>query len=391
MTEVADIAEVAEVQPLSQGAGRRIANKRAVVGGAIFVGVLGVFLTQTRLPAVLEKVPTLDREASAAGRSTFSQVLDPASFPEGLRWVAYGVNLWDANAVGMFFAILLGAAAVTALSPGVRLKALVGRRGALGAGVGGGMGVPLFMCSACSAPVSLGLYRAGARLEATLGMILGSALFNPVGLLAIFLLMPLDMGVARVGFGLLMIFALVPVIARVQERRGATCSLEAPGAEAPLAPVARSIEHSLETPARDSWGAAVKDGIVEWWRATLDHMVRLVPVMVVATFAVGAVFVLAPPQELSDAVGSGLVATVVAAALGSLIQLPTLFEIPLVLGVLALGIGVGPATALLLTAPSAGVVTLAVTRKELGWRPPGLLMMGTFAGGAVGGLLAGAL
>lgn len=391
MAEVTEVAEVAGVQPLPRGAGRRIANKRAIVGGGIFLGVLGVFLSQTRLPAVLEKVPTLDREASGGGRSTFSQVLDPASYPEGLSWVAYGVNLWDANAVGMFFAIVLGGAAVTALSPAVRLKALVGGRGPLAAGVGGGMGVPLFMCSACSAPVSLGFYRAGARLEATLGMILGSALFNPVGILAIFLLMPINMGVARVGFGLLMIFAVVPAIARLHDRRGATCSPEAADAEGPLASATRSIEHSLETPARDSWGAAVKDGIVEWWRATLDHMVRLVPVMALATFAVGAVFVFAPPQELSDAVGSVVVATVAAAALGTLIQLPTLFEVPLVLGVLALGVDVGPATALLLTAPSAGVVTLAVTRKELGWGPPGLLLVATLAVGAVGGIVVGAL
>ncbi|HEV2818934.1 MAG TPA: permease [Solirubrobacteraceae bacterium] len=381
--------EVTEVEPLPRGPARRIANKRAFVGGGIFLGVLAVFLSQTRLPAVLEKAPTLDREASGGGRSTFSQVLDPASYPEGLSWVAYGVNLWDANAVGMFFAIVLGGAAVTALSPAVRLKALVGRRGPLAAGVGGGMGVPLFMCSACSAPVSLGFYRAGARLEATLGMILGSALFNPVGILAIFLLMPINMGVARVGCGLLMIFAVVPAIARLRDRRGGSCSPE--DAEAALSGAARSIEHSLETPARESWGAAVKDGVVEWWRATLDHMVRLVPVMALATFAVGAVFVFAPPQELSDAVGSVVVATVAAAALGTLIQLPTLFEIPLVLGVLALGVDVGPATALLLTAPSAGVVTLAVTRKELGWGPPGLLLVATFVVGALGGIVVGAL
>ena len=102
------------------------ARKRAIVGGVIFLAVLVFFLTQTRLPAVVEKLPTLDRGASAAGRSTFSPVLDPATLPEGLRWVAYGVNLWDANAVGMFFAILLGGAAVTAMSPGLRLRRLAG-------------------------------------------------------------------------------------------------------------------------------------------------------------------------------------------------------------------------------------------------------------------------
>ena len=189
------------------------------MGIAIFVLVLVVFLTQTRLPAVVEKLPTLERGASAAGRSTFSQVLDPLSFPEPLRWIAYGVNLWDANAIGMLFAILLGGAALVAVAPAARARAVLTRRGPTGAALGSGMGVPLFMCSACSAPVSLGFYRAGAALETTLGIILGSALFNPVGILAIFLLMPVEMGVARVVFGLLMIFAVVPLIAARHERR----------------------------------------------------------------------------------------------------------------------------------------------------------------------------
>ncbi len=377
--------------PTDDGSGG-VARKRAIVGGVIFLAVLVFFLTQTRLPAVVEKLPTLDRGASAAGRSTFSTVLDPATFPEGLRWVAYGVNLWDANAVGMFFAILLGGAAVTALSPGLRLKRLVRRRGPVAAGVGGGMGLPLFMCSACSAPVSLGFYRAGAALETTLGMILGSALFNPVGILAVFLLMPIKMAAARVVFGLLMIFGLVPLIARLHDRAKEACPAPTgEEADATLAAAAESIEASVETPARSDWRAAVKDGLLEWWRTTLDHAVRLVPPMALASFAVGAVFTLVPPQGLSDAVSSGVLATVAAAALGTLVQLPTLFEIPLVLGVLALGLDLGPATALLLTAPSAGVVTFGITRRELGWRSPGLLLLGTFCGGVIGGLVVSAI
>lgn len=390
MLTISRVKGLSRAEPLPAGTESRVVNKRAVVGGAIFVGILVFFLTQTRLPAVLDKLPTLDRGASASGRSTFSRVLDPATFPEGLRWVAYGVNLWDANAVGMFFAILLGGAAVTALSPAIRLKRLMGRRGPMAAGVGGGMGLPLFMCSACSAPVSLGFYRAGATLETTFGMILGSALFNPVGIFAIVLLMPAEMGAARVVFGLLMIFAVVPLIAGIHRREETACRGEDADADT-VGAAARSIEHSLEIPARDSWSAAVKDGLLEWWRTTLDHALRLVPPMAVATFAVGAVFEFAPPQGFSDAVGSGLLAIVVAAAIGTLIQLPTLFEVPLVVGLLALGFGIGPATAILLTAPSAGAVTIAITRREIGWRPPGLLLLGTFSGGIAGGLLVGAL
>ena len=369
---------------VSEGTLPRTVNRRAIVGSVLFLATLVVFLTQTRLPAVIEKVPSLERGASAPGRSAFSQVLDPLAFPEGLRWVAYGVNLWDANAVGMFFAILLGGAAMTALAPAARLSALLQRRGAVGAGIGGGMGLPLFMCSACSAPVSLGFYRAGAGVEATLGIILGSALFNPVGLAAIFALMPVEMGVARVVFGLLMLLALVPLIGRLHGRA-------ADAGRTVVDDALRALPGWSAGSAGEGWGAAVRDGLRAWWRATTDHAVRLVPAMALAGFAVGVVFVVVPPQELSDTVGSGAAAIVLAAAVGTLMQLPTLFEIPLVLGVLALGLDPAAATALLLTAPSAGVVTFVLTRRTLGRRAPALLLLGTFAGGALGGFAVGAL
>lgn len=131
--------------PRTDEALARLAGKRAVVAVAILIGVLAFFLTQTRLPAMLGKLPTLDQGASGRNRSAFSQFLDPTAFPEPLQWIAYGVNLWDANAVGMFFAILLGGAAMVALSPQGRVRRLLARQGRLGAGVGGGMGLPLFM------------------------------------------------------------------------------------------------------------------------------------------------------------------------------------------------------------------------------------------------------
>lgn len=374
---------------LSGARASRAVDRRALLGGVIFAGVLVLFLTQTRLPSVIEKLPTLDRGASGAGRSAFGQVLDPLAFPDGLRWLAYGVNLWDANAVGMFFAILLGGAAMVAVAPAARMSLLLRRRGALGAGLGGGMGLPLFMCSACSAPVSLGFHRAGAALETTLGIILGSALFNPVGIAAIVALMPGEMAVARVAFGVLMLFALVPFIGRLHDRAASPRAADAGAARLALDDALPTGPAWSHIPSETGWGPALKDALVAWWRATTDHAVRLVPPMALAGFAVGAVFAIVPPQELSDTVGSGALAVVVAAAVGTLLQLPTLFEIPLVLGLLALGLDPAAATALLLTAPSAGVVTFVLTRKELGPRVPALLLAGTFAGGVAGGLLVG--
>lgn len=352
-------------------------TKRTAIGLLIFVAILVFFLTQTRLSAVLQKLPNLGNPTTARDRSTFSFFVDPQSFPKGLRWAAFGLNLWDANAIGMFFAVLLGGAASAALAPEVRLGRLLSKRGALGAGLGGTLGLPLFMCSACSTPVSMGFLRSGASLETTLGIVLGSALFNPVGILAIFLLLPLEMAVARVIFGIGAIFFLVPLIA--QGRRSQ--ELVETAANMPLAAPVQT------DPPNDTWRAASKDALLAWWTQTTSVSLRLVPAMFLAGFLVGVVLLFAQPQQLSRFGATGILVVLLAALVGTLLQLPTLFEIPLVLGVMALGLGAGPATALLLTAPSSGLITFVLMRRDLGLKVPGMLLGGTFLLGSLAGLI----
>lgn len=356
-------------------------NKRTAVGLLIFLFVLVFFLTQTRLPAVLQKLPSLGQGVTYRDRSTFSFFVDPASFPSSLRWVGFGLNLWDANAIGMFFAVLLGGAAGAALVPEVRLSKLLARRGATGAGIGGGLGLPLFMCSACSTPVGVGFYRSGASLETTLGMVLGSALFNPVGIFAIFLLLPVEMALARLVFGIVAIFFLVPLIAQGRSSDRLARAAE----DTALGGVAAMLDR------RDTWPAAVKDAFRGWWMHTTDVALRLVPTMFVAGFVVGVVLMFVQPQRLPSVGSLGISIVLLAAAVGTLLQLPTLFEIPLVIGVMALGLGSGPATALLLTAPSAGIITFVLLRGELGSKVPTKLLAGTFVLGSLFGLIVNAL
>lgn len=375
-----------ESTPVQRPSRPPLVTKRTLVGIAIFLAVLVLFLTQTRLRATLLKLDTADRAQTARGRLGFGQVLDPEAFPPAWRWVAYGANLWDGNAIGMFFAMLLAGAVAGFASPAARLRRLLERGGALGAGVGGVLGMPLLMCSACSAPVSLGFYRTGATVETSLGVILGSALFNPIAVVAMFAVLPVQMGLARMVFALLALFGLVPLIARFDRRHRdlldvVACDLSAV-----------QVDTGMVSPARgESWPTAVAQGLRDWLRNSVDVAWRLGPPMVAATLSVGMLFTLAPPQTLSDSIGSGLLAVVLLAAVGTLLQTPALFEIPLVLGLLYLGLDAGAATALLVTAPSAGLITLGVTRAELGWRTPLLLMAGTFVGGVVAGAVVGAL
>ena len=372
---------------------KRRVPKNLIASGGIFLGVLVYFLTQTRLPNVISKLSVVDEAVTDPTRSTFSQVLDPEAMPWVFRWIAYGVNLWDGNAIGMFFAMLLAGAAMTMVSfvPKAKMARLLGRRGRLGSVFGAGFGVPLFMCSACSAPVSLGVYRGGAALESSLGVIVGSALFHPIALFAIFTLMPADMALARVGFALAMLLVAVPTIARRLRPTQSPPLVVSSVADEVVYPGATACAIDEPDPEPESWVAAGSESLRRWGRNTLDFAFSFGPPMLIASFAVGVVFSIVSPQRLAELSEWGLIAIVVAALVGTIIQVPGMFEVPLVLGVLAVGLSPGAATALLVTIPSAGLITFTLTRKEFGWQIPAALLSSTLVLGVVAGVLVEAL
>lgn len=58
------------------------------------------------------------------------------------------------------------------------------------------------------------------------------------------------------------------------------------------------------------------------------------------------------------------------AAFGTLIAIPTLFEIPLVMSFLFIGMGLGPIAALLVTAPSVSIVSYFMLKNDVGHAAP---------------------
>src|SRR5665811_629096 len=90
-----------------------------------------------------------------------------------------------------------------------------------------------------------------------------------------------------------------------------------------------------------------------------------------------------PPGVVETYMGSGFLAIVIISAFGTLIAIPTLFEIPLVLGFLFIGMGLGPASALIVTAPSVSIVNYFMLKKDVGHAAPLLLMAATFIVGII--------
>ncbi len=110
------------------------------------------------------------------------------------------------------------------------------------------------------------------------------------------------------------------------------------------------------------------------------------PIMVVAGFASGLAIQWITPETVSTYLGNDLTGIAIAATFGLLINVPLLFEIPLVALLLLLGMGVAPAATLLFTAAAAGPITFWGLSKVMPRRAIATFAITTWVLGAIGGL-----
>ena len=112
---------------------------------------------------------------------------------------------------------------------------------------------------------------------------------------------------------------------------------------------------ALDTAGQDpeavaSWRAVLIEGMKAWARSTFRYFIRLAPVMVLAGFASAFFIQWVSPDTVSTYLGNNPQGIAIAATLGLLINVPLMFEIPLVAALLLVGMGEAPAATLLFAA-----------------------------------------
>jgi len=109
---------------------------------------------------------------------------------------------------------------------------------------------------------------------------------------------------------------------------------------------------------------------VKQWLSETGKLVRLIlPVLLVGVFIAGVLKVIIPPSWIAASVGgNGLPANFIASFVGALIYFSTLTEVPFVEMLLDLGMGRGPALALLLAGPALSIPNMLVLRNIMGTR-----------------------
>lgn len=385
------LRSTAPVQTLSTG-GQRLGSllksvpKRTWIGLLITLVLWWIFMFYTRWPAVQGKSEILTVLASGAP-NTFTQILPREGWPYWLSWIPTGINMNENNAIGMAFAFVIGGAVSSLVLPQRVITRILHARGTRGSALGGLLGAPLMLCSACSVPVAIGWKERGANLETTLGVVMGSALLNMMGLLTIFVMFPAALFWGRLVASLFLVVAITPFAVQVAKRwavRSASVSSGPKIGASSASSDACSIEP--ESAQNESWREAVRGALRSWWDASVNIAYRLFLPMTAATFLAAFLRLFVPPSVVETYLGGGLLAITLTALFGTFIAVPTLFEIPLTMGFLFLGMGPGPATTLIVTAPSVSIVSYFMLRKDTGHRAPLLLMAATFVVGVFVGL-----
>ncbi len=106
---------------------------------------------------------------------------------------------------------------------------------------------------------------------------------------------------------------------------------------------------------------------MQWLKETLHFTRLIIPWLLVGVFVAGILTVVIPQSIVAQYVGgNSLSANFIASFFGALMYFATLTEVPIVRAFMDLGMGKGPALALLLAGPSLSLPAMLVLRKIMG-------------------------
>ena len=350
-------------------------RKKRLAGLVLLVAILALFLAFNRFPKL--DVIGEDLDAVSAPQSQCFQGFcierDPGqSFLTS--WFTFSVTYLRLVAVGMTFAfVVAGLAEAMLFPPGS--GPLFPSGGMFKRTLSGAMAGPVMnLCSACIVPVSSAFRRRGAGIDGAIAMVQGSATMNIPALAMVFFVFTPLLGASRLVLAVVGALLIGPLVVKTIRGAAADDDVE-------LQPAFGGIP-----PESGSWSEALVEGVRDWAKYSLGYLVRLGPIMIVAGFASGLVLQWISPDIVARFLGNDLTGVAIAATFGILINVPLLFEIPLVALLLLLGMGTAPAATLLFTAAAGGPVTFWGLAKLMPKRAVAAFVGSTWVLGAIGGV-----
>ncbi len=271
------------------------------------------------------------------------------------RSMNYFLVIWPA----LLFGILISGAVRVLVPPRWLARAL-------GAGqvrsqlVAGLAGAPLMLCSCCAAPVFSGVYERSSRLGASLAIMIGAPSLNPAALILTFMLFDHRIAVTRIAMAGVAVFLTGILVEKLFSLRPIDCPTSEEEAPRPV--------------------------LTTFLRSCLQVAVRTVPLIAVGVLISMAIALWLPVGAFAST-GGQTVAIVAVALIAVPLAIPTFFEIPLALILLAAGAPAGSAVAMLIAGPAINLPSLFTIARSTNWKVAGSVAFTIFVLAVGGGLL----
>lgn len=254
------------------------------------------------------------------------------------RTLNYFLVIWPA----LVFGILISGVVSTFVSP-QWLARLLERRSLRSQAIAGLAGAPLMLCSCCVAPIFTGVYERSARLGPSLGLMIAAPALNPAALVLTFMLFDYKVGTVRLGASIAAVLFTGLIADRLLGKTKVSCDT-------------------------DNWRAEGRPtDFIHFLRACARVTVRVVPVIIIGVVLSMIIAQMIPAHTFASPFAR-ILAIVVVAAVAVPLALPTFFEIPLALILLASGAPVGAAVALLIAGPSVNLPSLFTIMRSTNWK-----------------------
>lgn len=264
-------------------------------------------------------------------------------------------------------------------------------------GVASVSGMLLAVCSCTILPLFAGIYHLGAGLGPAITFLYSGPAINILAIALTGAAIGWHMGLAR-GIGAVLFSIIIGIIMSLlfrkdeQKRLGDIESLPEERSEKSgiflilffgvmvailiisTSKLAPWIKIALDLSLINSLAIMVHHYFVEgefrsWMEETWSLVKLVVPTLLVGVFLVGMVTAVLPPQWISGYVGENtLGANFAASLIGALFYFSTLTEVPIVKGLIDLGMNQGPALALLLAGPAVSIPNLLVIHRIMGFK-----------------------
>ncbi|MDY7560849.1 permease [Pseudomonas sp. 10B1] len=301
----------------------------------LLVAVIGLYYVKWS-PYYLKSFVAADNHSIGASilnapqDNTFSAALAYAQ--------VYFLAIWKAAAL----AVILGSL-MQVLIPRDWLLSLFGRAG-FGSTLRGGLfALPAMMCSCCAAPVAAGMRRQQVSVGAALAFWIANPVLNPATLVFMGFVLGWEFTALRLVAGVVLVLGVSLIAQRIASPE-------------------QVPEQALEAVA-DASSTDQSNFFTRWGRTLWQLFWSTIPIYVVAVLVLGAARVWLFPH-IDASMGNSLLWITALAAVGTLFVIPTAAEIPIVQTMMSLGLGTGPAVALLMTLPSVSLPSLLMLRQS---------------------------